>query len=247
MAGVNEKRKVNTAPSSKLSPSHGRRQSHNAFAVSPAILASDLQQRVQLLEAQLAAERAMRYQLAAQHRLNPDRSKGLLDALPIDVVTLILEEVLVQDHALHLNNLLVKPPKTNVKEIDGYHVAIRRAMPGYDWAELARAPSQREVGGKFWYDAGDDRWVWHPNSEYVDMWSVINVCKVFRQIGIPLPLGKNTWVLNPVWSPSKEFVQRYWCVRVGKYRGPWTGDNGVGEDGVPFGSVDLHVAFRGID
>jgi hypothetical protein len=55
--------------------------------------------------------------------------------------------------------------------------------------------------------------------------------KTFRGGGLKILLSKNSWVLSPVWMLTKEHVQRYWCVKLGKYEGPWSGGNGIG-DGV---------------
>lgn len=158
------------------------------------------------LEAQLVADCATRYRLAAQHVVNPNPDKGLLDPLPVDIVAIILEELLIKDHALHLNDLLVKPRDDNTRAMGRYHLAIRRGIGGYNWYELEEMPSQHVLEGKFVYSKEKNRWGWTAKHEYAEMWNVLNTCKLFREVGLPMMLSKNIWVLSPVWMLTKDYI-----------------------------------------
>jgi hypothetical protein len=150
-----------------------------------------LERRVQELERQLATERATRYQLATQHGLNPDPTKSIIDILPVEIIAMIMEELLVKDHMLHPNDLLVKPHESNLQQVSQYHMGIRRAVSEHDWYELENMPSQNVIEGKFVLRR-DKWWRWTPATGLQEIWNVINACKLFRNIGVPLMLSKNT-------------------------------------------------------
>jgi hypothetical protein len=150
----------------------------------------------------------------------------------VEIIAMIMEELLVKDHMLHLNDLLVKPHESNLQQVSQYHMGIRRPVSGHDWYELENMPSQNVIEGKFVF-RGDKWWRWTLARGLQEIWNVINACKLFRNIGVPLMLSKNTWILNPAWTVTKEYVQRYWRVRLSNYKGPWNGSNGIGGGGVP--------------
>lgn len=204
----------------------------NDLPVSDHASNSALLRRVQELERQVVTERATRYHLATQHGINPNPSDSIIDVLPVEIISMIMEELVVKDHLLHLNDLLVKPQDSNLRLVDEYHMGVRRAISGYDWYESENMPDQNVIEGKFVF-RGEKWWQWTPATGLQEMWNVINTCKTFRNIGLPLMLSKNTWVLNPVFTVTKEYVQRYWCVRLSNYKGPWSGSNGIGGGGVP--------------
>lgn len=192
----------------------------------------ELQSCIKDLEDKLHAERTIRYRLAQRHGVNPNLDKGLLDVLPTEIVAMILEKLLVdKSRPLFLNHLLVKPKADSTYDVgDGQGlISMRYPFAGLGWSDM-EANKTHVIEGKFVHK-GSKKWQWQAAGDYQNIWNVLNTCKAFRQIGLPIMFEKNTWVLSPTWGVSEAVTQRYWCVQLDNYKGPWQGVEGIGRNG----------------